>query len=210
MVRAWLVGSCSAINNIASKLLFTSFSGASPTRDSAAAISDFSIMTFVCSSFGSSRSSGDVKAACSGPRRALMTTLRIALSLKASIAWSAVSVGSSSLGSSANIRATSIATFPAPITTAVSQLKSISSSLKSGCELYQGTNAAADIEPGISSPGIPSRLPKADPVEITTASYISFSCSIVKSEPSSTLANSLKLGSLATFSKTFATVLIFG
>ena len=139
-----------------------------------------------------------------------MTTLRIALPLNASIAWSAVSVGSNSLGSRANIRATSIATFPAPITTAFSQLKSISSSLKSGCELYQGTNAAADIEPGRSSPGIPRRLPKAEPVAITTASYISFSCSIVTSVPSSTLAKSLKLCSFATFSKTFATVLIFG
>ena len=108
------------------------------------------------------------------------------------------------------MRATSIATFPAPITTAVSQLKSTLSSLKSGCALYQGTKVAADIEPASSSPGIPSFLPSAVPVAITTASYFSFNCWMVTSEPSSTLANNRKFSSFATFSNTFETVFIFG
>ena len=103
-----------------------------------------------------------------------------------------------------------MATFPAPMTTAVSQLKSIDSSLKSGWALYQGTKVAADIEPTSSSPGIPSFFPRAEPVAITTASYFSFSCSNVKSLPNSRFANNLKFSSFAIFSNTFDTVLIFG
>ena len=68
------------------------------------------------------------------------------------------------------MRATSIATFPAPITTAVDVLRSTFSSLKSGCALYQGTNVAADMDPGRSSPGIPSFLPSEEPVAMITAS----------------------------------------
>ncbi|CAB5060535.1 unannotated protein [freshwater metagenome] len=209
-MRSWFVASFSEINNIASRLLFVSFSISSPALAIAASISGLAIKTLVCSNFGSSRSSGDVNAACSGPRRALITTSRIADSLSAAIAWSAVSVGSSSLGSRANMRATSIATFPAPITTAVVQFKSILKSAKSGCALYQGTKCAAEIDPGKSSPGIPSFLPTAEPVAITTASYISLSCSIDTSVPSSTLPNKRKFPAVAIFSKTFATVLIFG
>ena len=55
-------------------------------------------------------------------------------------------------------------------TTAVSQLRSIDSSLKSGWALYQGTKVAADSEPGSSSPGIPSFFPLGEPVARTTAS----------------------------------------
>ena len=44
------------------------------------------------------------------------------------------------------------------------------SQLSDNVQHYQGTNVAADIEPGRSSPGIPSFLPFADPVAITTAS----------------------------------------
>ena len=93
--------------------------------------------------------------------------------MKASIAWSAVSVGSNSLGSRANMRATSIATFPAPITTAVSASSGVSTPTKSGWALYQGTKTAADREPRRFSPGIPKLLPREDPVAIMTASYFS-------------------------------------
>ena len=43
-----------------------------------------------------------------------------------------------------------MATFPAPITTAVSASSGVSTPTKSGCALYQGTNSAADKDPGIS------------------------------------------------------------
>ena len=66
------------------------------------------------------------------------------------------------------------------------------------------------MDPGKSSPGIPNFLPIEEPVAITTASYISFSCSIEISVPSSTPPNKRKFPAVATFSKTFETVLIFG
>ena len=99
---------------------------------------------------------------------------------------------------------------PAPITTAVEPFKSTLKSAKSGCALYQGTNWAAEIDPGKSSPGTPSFLPIDEPVAITTASYISFNCSIEISVPSSTPPNKRKFPAVAIFSKTLATVLIFG
>ena len=103
-----------------------------------------------------------------------------------------------------------MATFPAPITTAESELRFTSKSAKSGWALYQGTKSAADIDPGNSSPGIPSFLPSAEPVAIITASYFSDSCATVISWPISTFANKRKFGSAAIFSNVFATVLIFG
>ena len=75
----------------------------------------------------------------------------------ASIASSVVSVGASSSGVSASMRAQSIATFPLPITTARSCERSNSQSWKSGWPLYQATNSVAAHEPGRSSPGMPSR-----------------------------------------------------
>ena len=74
-----------------------------------------------------------------------------------SIAWSAVSVTASSDGASASIRATSIATLPAPTTTACLPCRSTSSPQWSGWPLYQATNSVAACEPRSSSPGIPSR-----------------------------------------------------
>ncbi|CAB4832315.1 unannotated protein [freshwater metagenome] len=68
------------------------------------------------------------------------------------------------------MRATSIATLPAPITTAVSQSRGTSRDAKSGWPLYQGTKSAAERDPRSSSPGIPSARPSDDPVAITTAS----------------------------------------
>ena len=76
----------------------------------------------------------------------------------ASSAWSAVSVGESSSGSSTSIRATSIATLPLPMTTARVAERSNSWSAYSGWPLYQATNSVAACEPGRSSPGMPSRL----------------------------------------------------
>ena len=108
------------------------------------------------------------------------------------------------------MRATSIATFPAPITTAVSASSGVSTPTKSGWALYQGTKTAADKDPRRSSPGIPSFFPSEDPVAIMTASYFSCSWATVMSSPTSTLANNLKVSCAAIFSKTFETVLIFG
>ncbi len=108
------------------------------------------------------------------------------------------------------MRATSIATLPAPITTAVSASKGVSTPTKSGCALYQGTKTAAEIDPRRSSPGIPNFLPSDEPVAIMTASYFSCNCETVISWPTSTLANNLKLSVDAIFSNTFETVLIFG
>ena len=75
----------------------------------------------------------------------------------ASIAASVVSVGASSSGVSASMRATSSATLPLPTTTARSTSRSNGRSWKSGWPLYQATNSNADHEPGRSSPGMPSR-----------------------------------------------------
>ena len=66
----------------------------------------------------------------------------------ASIAASVVSVGASSSGVSASIRATSSATLPFPITTARSRERSNERSWKSGWPLYQATNSVAAHEPG--------------------------------------------------------------
>ena len=105
----------------------------------------------------SSRSSGFVNAACSGPRRPSRITSDTLASDSGPIAWSAVSVSASSPGSSSSMRATSIATLPLPITTARSALRSKLSSQASGWPLYQATKRVAGYEPGRSSPGIPSR-----------------------------------------------------
>ncbi len=75
----------------------------------------------------------------------------------ASTASGVVSVGASSSGVSASIRAQSIATFPFPITTARSCERSNMQSWKSGWPLYQATNSVAAHDPGRSSPGMPSR-----------------------------------------------------
>ena len=53
------------------------------------------------------------------------------------------------------MRATSIATFPFPITTARSMSRSNSRSAKSGWPLYQATNSVAGWLPLRSSPGMP-------------------------------------------------------
>jgi hypothetical protein len=55
---------------------------------------------------------GVVNAACAGPRRPSTTTSSTCALESASSAWSAVSVGASSSGSSTSIRATSIAALP--------------------------------------------------------------------------------------------------
>ncbi|SHT77969.1 Uncharacterised protein [Mycobacteroides abscessus subsp. abscessus] len=65
-----------------------------------------------------SRSSSGVKVACSGPRRPMITTSRIALWSKESSARSAMSVVCSDFGSIPRMRATSSATLPLPTTTA--------------------------------------------------------------------------------------------
>ena len=66
----------------------------------------------------SSRTSGLVNAAWAGPRRPRTTISSTPEPASASIAWSAVSVTSSSPWGRASIRATSAATLPLPITTA--------------------------------------------------------------------------------------------
>ena len=66
----------------------------------------------------SSPTSTGVQAACTGPRRPTTTISRIPAPLIAAIAASVVSVGASSSGVRASMRATSSATFPFPITTA--------------------------------------------------------------------------------------------
>ena len=104
----------------------------------------------------SSRTSGLVKAACAGPRRPSTTISSTPDEDNASIAWSAVSVLSSSARGSASILATSVATLPLPITTARLAERSKSRSTKSGWALYQLTNSVAACEPRRSSPGIPS------------------------------------------------------
>ena len=99
-----------------------------------------------------------MKAAWSGPRRARIVISSMLEAESTSIAWSAVSVTSSSDGASASIRATSMATFPAPTTTTCFACRSTSSPEWSGWPLYQATNSVAACEPRSSSPGIPSRL----------------------------------------------------
>ena len=77
-----------------------------------------------------------------------MTISRMPALPNASIAASVVSVGASSSGVSASMRATSTATLPFPITTARSPERSNSRSWKSGWPLYQATNSVAAHEPG--------------------------------------------------------------
>ena len=60
-----------------------------------------------------------MNAACAGPRRPSRTTSSICAFASSASAWSAVSVRASSAGSSTSIRATSTATLPLPITTAL-------------------------------------------------------------------------------------------
>ena len=114
----------------------------------------------------SSPTSTGVHAACTGPR---LPTTRISFTpaaLIASIAASVVSVGASSAGVRASIRATSSATLPLPITTARSCERSNSRRWKSGWPLYQATNDVAGHEPGSSSPGIPSRRSVCAPIGV--------------------------------------------
>ena len=61
------------------------------------------------------------------------------------------------------MRATSIATFPLPMTTARSADRSNASSHASGWPLYQATKRVAGYEPGRSSPGMPSRWSRSVP-----------------------------------------------
>ena len=83
-------------------------------------------------------SSGGVNAAWAGPRRPSITTRAIRELAIASIAASVVSVGASSSGVSASMRATSRATFPFPITTARSTSRSNVRSWKSGMAVVPG------------------------------------------------------------------------
>ena len=68
------------------------------------------------------------------------------------------------------MRATSMATLPAPITMALSVSRSTSRSAKSGCALYQDTKSAEEKQFFRFSPGILSCLPFDAPVARTTAS----------------------------------------
>ncbi len=119
-------------------------------------ISPGSMMMSASVSSPSSRTSGFVNAACAGPRRPTTTISSIPEPASASIAWSAVSVMSSSARGRASIRATSAATLPLPITTARLTERSNSRSAKSGWALYQLTNSVAAWDPRRSSPGMPS------------------------------------------------------
>ena len=91
---------------------------------SSSSISAGSMTTSHAVSSPSSRTSGFVNAACAGPRRPRTTISSIADPDSTSIAWSAVSVVSSSERGSASILATSAATLPFPITTARLQERS--------------------------------------------------------------------------------------
>lgn len=97
-------------------------------------------------------------AASSGPRRPSTTTSRTRLARNASSAWAAMSVAASASGSATRMRATSRATLPLPTTTTRSAERSRPCATASGWALYQATNAVADRQPGLSSPGTPSRL----------------------------------------------------
>ena len=112
---------------------------------------------------------GVVKAASAGPRRPSTATSVIEAAPSAAIAWSAASVDASSRGSMTSIRATSSATLPLPITTARVQDRSNAASAYRGWPLYQATNSVAATDPGRSSPGRPSRLPRGVPTAYTTA-----------------------------------------
>ena len=93
----------------------------------------------------SSRSSGFVNDACTGPRRPRMTTSETWPAASGPSAWSAVSVTASSPGSSRSMRARSVATLPLPITTARCAERSNDSSTASGWPLYQATKRVAGI-----------------------------------------------------------------
>src|SRR5436190_545423 len=144
--------------------------------------------------------SGFVNAAWAGPRRPRTTISRTPHSASGSIAWSAVSVASSSGRVSASIRVTSVATLPLPITTARSHERSNSCSAKSGCALYQATNAVAACDPGRSSPGIPRWRSVGVPYAYTTAWYRSASSAALRSRPSSTLPKNRNPSRAAVFS----------
>jgi hypothetical protein len=106
-----------------------------------------------------------VKRAWEGPRR---PTIWISATLLAASAVSAacgMSVGLSSVTPRASIRATSTATFPTPITTAVRAPITKPSATVSGCALYQETNSVADQLPGRSSPGMPRCRSVAAPTQ---------------------------------------------
>lgn len=68
-----------------------------------------------------------------------------------------MSVLTRAAGSATRIRATSSATLPLPATTTRREDRSTASGATSGWELYQATNAVAEMLPGSSSPGTPMR-----------------------------------------------------
>ena len=126
----------------------------------------------------------------------------------ASSACATMSLPANSAGVLARIRATSSATLPMPITTAVLPDRSGSSPANCGWPLYQPTNAALPNTLPRSSPGMPSGRSRGAPVARTTASYSSRSSAIDTSSPIATLPTKRTLSDSATFSKRFETALI--
>ncbi len=137
-------------------------SATASARSSSAA----STITSASASSPSSSSSGFVKAACAGPRRPTTTTSRTLLRASTSSAWSAVSVGASSLrGEHEHARDVEGDVAVADHHRALGrEPESSSRSVWSGWPLYQPTNSVAACEPGSSSPGIPSGRSDGEPV----------------------------------------------
>ena len=121
-----------------------------------------------------------------------------------------MSVGASSSGVSASMRATSTATLPFPITTARSPDRSNSSSWKSGWPLYQATNSVAGHEPGRSSPGMPMLPVGLGADRVDDRVVVLEQLAVQMSRPTSTLPRKRKPGCSAIFSNARETDLIFG
>ncbi len=105
-----------------------------------------------------------------GPRRPRITIRSIRDAASASRAWATMSLPANSACVLARIRATSSATLPMPMTTAVFPVRSGASPANSGCPLYQPTKAALPNTLPTASPGIPSGRSCGAPVARITAS----------------------------------------
>eukprot|EP00041_Stephanoeca_diplocostata_P018068 m.375014 g.375014 ORF g.375014 m.375014 type:complete len:316 (+) comp20911_c0_seq1:85-1032(+) len=148
-----------------------------------------------------SRISLIVNAASMGPRRPTTITFLMALSRNACTAAEVMSVGASMVSTGeVSTRATSRATLPCPITTAVfAEDISGASARKSGCPLYHPTNSLAECTPRsefetelggtespVGSPSIPSLRSLWTPYARTTAVYLSCSSATLTCLPSAT------------------------
>ena len=126
----------------------------------------------------------------------------------ASSAWPTMSLPANSRGVLARMRATSSATLPMPITTAVWPERSGSRSANCGMAVVPADERGAAEHVGQLAPGMSSGRSFGAPVASTTASYSSRSSGMVTSVPTATLPTKRTLSLSAVFSYRRETALI--